>query len=582
MAGSSRTIWLVLFLLALVVDTSAGADAPPRASVNIDEDAAGLLSALSSSNGDERAEASRRLEAMGGRGRPVLLTAVNGENAEARRAATSLLMRLPFDRPQDPDEIKTLLKNYGRMDLAARRAVVAKALVQSPASAPGLLLRLMREDPSNEVRWAILGQLRRLIGANRLPAEAIPQDIDRPPNLALAGLAIERQDPDRSMALLERALEVEAKQPTADPEIVLIYFDLANRYVARRRFDDAAKMYRRGYARNPAVTIHRGAEQTDHLQLLFYLHARYGPVKGFEEDLAAFAKQLTRPQLQYCVGRVYEREGRRLMAQACYLAAWSATPHTWKGHSDVAALLMRLGMMDQAQQHYEAAVALAGNEDSRESIDSRLQLALIAARRGQDFVAAEGFRKVLASPLPAQANIVYSAGGKQQSGEEARNYLEAEMHWRYLRAARAKNDANSVKAHLKELARLRPARPDIAMDVVPLLKEMGRSEDAATMFGTAYQVVKADLEGRSNDARRLNDLAWLCARCGEHLEEAVKLAQAALAIDPDNAAYLDTAAEAQFRLGKVQEAILLEARAIELRPDDPVLREQLERFKAGH
>ena len=80
----------------------------------------------------------------------------------------------------------------------------------------------MREDPSNEVRWAILGQLRRLIGANRLPPEAIPQDIDRPPNLALAGLAIERQDADRSMALLERALEVEMKQPTADPEIVLI------------------------------------------------------------------------------------------------------------------------------------------------------------------------------------------------------------------------------------------------------------------------------------------------------------------------------------------------------------------------
>jgi tetratricopeptide (TPR) repeat protein len=363
---------------------------------------------------------------------------------------------------------------------------------------------------------------------------------------------------------------------------VLIYFDLANRYIVRRRFDDAANMYRRGYARNPAVIIHRGAEQTDHLQLLFFLHARYGPAKGFEEDLAAYAKQLTRPQLQYCVGRVYEREGRRLMAHACYLAAWSATPPTWRMHNDVAALLMRLGMIDQAQQHYEAAVALAGNEESRESIDSRLQLALIAAKRGEDFAAAEGFRKLLASPLPAQANFVYNAGGKQQSGEEARKYLEAEMHWRYLRAARAKNDANSVKAHVKELVRLRPARPDIAMDVVPLLKEMGRSEDAAAMFGAAYQVVKTDLEGRTNDARRLNDLAWLCARCGEHLEEAAKLAQAALAIDPDNAAYLDTAAEAQFRLGKIKEAIQLETRAVELRPDDPVLHEQLERFKAGH
>src|SRR5439155_23663367 len=111
----------------------------------------------------------------------------------------------------------------------------------------------------------------------------------------------------------------------------------------------------------------------------------------------------------------------RLMAHACYLAAWSATPPTWKAHNDVAAQLMRLGMIDQAQQHYEAALALAGNQDSREAIDLRLQLALIAARRGEDFAAAEGFRKLLASPLPAQANFVYSAGGKQQSGEDARN-----------------------------------------------------------------------------------------------------------------------------------------------------------------
>src|SRR5437016_14577454 len=119
MAGWSRTIWLVLVSLALLVGSAAAAETPPRANANVDEDAAGLLSALSSSNADERAEAAKRLEAMGARGRPVLVAAVNGENAEARRAATSLLMRLPFDRPQDPDEIKTLLENYGQMEVAA-------------------------------------------------------------------------------------------------------------------------------------------------------------------------------------------------------------------------------------------------------------------------------------------------------------------------------------------------------------------------------------------------------------------------------------------------------------------------------
>ena len=48
---------------------------------------------------------------------------------------------------------------------------------------------------------------------------------------------------------------------------------------------------------------------------------------------------------------------------------------------------------------------------------------------------------------------------------------------------------------------------------------------------------------------------------------------------PENAAYLDTAAEAHFRNGDAKGAVRMETRALELRPNDAFMQEQLARFK---
>jgi len=44
---------------------------------------------------------------------------------------------------------------------------------------------------------------------------------------------------------------------------------------------------------------------------------------------------------------------------------------------------------------------------------------------------------------------------------------------------------------------------------------------------------------------------------------------------------MDTAAEANFRVGNIDEAIRLETKGLEGRPNDRFMREQLERFKAA-
>jgi tetratricopeptide (TPR) repeat protein len=588
-----------LFLAA--VAASAGAqDGPPVISgastrpateptTNEAPTAAALVSALASKDVAEQSRAARELETMGPRARPALLRGVNGADPLVRMAAGPLLLRLPFERPEDPAEVRGILRSYGNGDVAARKAAVVKLTVQAPAAVPALLFRLIREDPSEEVRWSILGQIRRLgVVATAQTAGAAPQDIPRAPNLALAGLAVGRGDPNLSVALLERAVELEGHRPTAEPEVLLTYLDLATLYTQRRRFDDAADLHRRGYVRNPAARFGRPGEPgvVDHLQLLFTLHAQVGPLRGFADDLVTFGHDLARPHLLYAVGRVYERRGQPFVAQALYRAAGLLVPAAPPAaRDDVARYAMSLGILAPAEQMFEDVLASAGGDAAKtpEAINARLQLALIAAQRGQDFLAAERLRKLVEGGLPASARITWrglsGAAAKVERGDTARLELEAQMHWRYLRAARAKKDANSIKAHLKELLRLRPASPEIAMDAVPLLLELNRPDDAARLFEAPYAAEKSALDARPDDPLRMNQLAWLCARCGQRLDEAQRLVAAALARDEDNPAFLDTAAEIQFRLGHNDEAIRLETRALELRPNDPFMTRQLDRFR---
>jgi hypothetical protein len=78
-----------------------------------------------------------------------------------------------------------------------------------------------------------------------------------------------------------------------------------------------------------------------------------------------------------------------------------------------------------------------------------------------------------------------------------------------------------------------------------------------------------------------NNLAWLCARCGERKGEALRLAEEATRAMPDNAAFVDTLAEAHFLFRHYDEAVRLEAKVVGARPRDRFLKEQLKRFQAA-
>src|SRR5581483_6731640 len=113
------------------------------------------------------------------------------------------------------------------------------------------------------------------------------------------------------------------------------------------------------------------------------------------------------------------------------------------------------------------------------------------------------------------------------------------------------------------------------------LKADHRDSQAQAYFDKAYRLQVEKLSMRLKAAETLNNIAWLCARTGEHKDEAIAFANRAMALEPENYAYIDTAASAYFAGGDPKRAVALEKRALNMRPRDAFMQKQLDTFNKG-
>ncbi len=99
-------------------------------------------------------------------------------------------------------------------------------------------------------------------------------------------------------------------------------------------------------------------------------------------------------------------------------------------------------------------------------------------------------------------------------------------------------------------------------------ERVGRKEDAAT-------VLERLLANQPEFAPALNYLGYMWAEEGRNLERALALVQQAVALEPDNGAYVDSLGWAHFQLGHYEEARTHLQRAADLVGDDSVVLEHL-------
>ena len=172
------------------------------------------------------------------------------------------------------------------------------------------------------------------------------------------------------------------------------------------------------------------------------------------------------------------------------------------------------------------------------------------------------------------------------------NFIDYESYLRYpfqvhkmrAQAAIGKKDFVEARREIEVAWIAAPHDVRLAEDLVPLIREAGGDEAnklATELFDRQFKLLDAVVQRYPDGAFHRNNLAWLAARCHEHLDEALAHAERAVKLAPDNPSYIDTLAEVHFHRGNRDEALKLERRAVEMAPKNKTFREQLARFESA-
>ena len=579
----------IILLLSLVVAARANTVWPTSRPASLDDRVGRLIERLRSDNADIRQSAAAELTKMPDRARPAILKLSKSPDPGLRQQAAQILLALPWYAPDDPAAVKSTLQGYGTPDIESRRQIV-RALADLPddsdnPSGLAALARLVGEDPSPAVQWTIVTCLRQHGYLDAFSAIQPPADDSR--LLALCGYARLSGDTPASLDELRQSAELELANPTDDDgEFDFVIRFLADAAVQRKQFDQAADWRRKELARGGG--LEQAGIPTALLEL-FVLQADFGPLKGLDNDLRLAGDDVQKPLIQYTLGKLYGRMQQPAKAQAAMQAAFAASSNRL-GRYEVGKFLYDHGWDELAQREFDAYLKRdlpdAGDAVDNHLVDANVHFCLggIAVRRGDDETAAREKQQAMLLIIGgegADLRMTNAQGREWKVSAADYSAVWADIYWRYLRAAVARHDEKEIDRRLQQLLQLKPTDTDIAIDVVPLLRQRGRSADADLLFKWSYDPARKDLDAHPDDPQRLNELAWLCAKCDRNLPEARVWAQKAVKIAPNDAAILDTLAEVEFHLGQPEEAVRIETRALSLQPDDPYMTKQLQHYLAA-
>ena len=147
------------------------------------------------------------------------------------------------------------------------------------------------------------------------------------------------------------------------------------------------------------------------------------------------------------------------------------------------------------------------------------------------------------------------------------------------RAAIKEGDAQAAVAELARCEALIPADINTVLQLTPPLRRAGMEQTADELLEHALATHRRVLDSFPSSATYLNNAAWLCARTQRKLEEALALAQKAVELAPDEAAYQDTLAEVHFQRGDREAAVAAAVKCLEIAPDNQLFAARLKHFQ---
>ncbi len=509
--------------------------------------------------------------------RNQVFEATFSDNPQIRAAAAEVLMLLPWIAANESSQLRQLLVDYGSKPTKARLDIGTVLAAERKPQSLRVALRIITEDQSPEVAWEVAEALDpRLIPQAGELIENLDLTFARAPILTVAAKYYLPRDRDKAIAMLRRAIEVDPPGQVFERDPLEWAFDrLVLDCVMRNQLDEAAALRRAQDDR----TRFSGEANARAIFHLFALHARFGPLTGLENDLRDHSHRLADPAILYALSRVYDRCGMPLAARALANAATARPAHNLDERQQLARLLELYDWFDFVERELMLRRELQqAMGDNLQVVNSNLTLSAVLERAGNYTRAAdtldEAIRVLLEQGRTAtRTNLIGET--ELLSADE----LKALSQFYRFKAASRANDADAQLRHAEAILKLDQVNDSIAVEIVPFLESLNRNEDADVLFRRTQAHLLKMLEKHPEHAGLKNELSWLLARTGRNVEEAYRLAKSAVDSEPDNPSFIDTLAEAAFRVGRVDDAISLSKRSIELRPNYAFFHQQLARFQ---
>jgi tetratricopeptide (TPR) repeat protein len=358
-------------------------------------------------------------------------------------------------------------------------------------------------------------------------------------------------------------------------------FALADALWTAGKLDEAVPLLTKSLARQPdseryAKLIEHHWQQKEYCELLAaagQLAERSGSLESIED----LTKRMERDEglIKGCV--VLARE-----------AAAQTDPKPNHGPILAAAVLARdAGELKNASELFQAVLALS----PANATELRVQWALGLFFADHHVAAAEMFRQVLdQKPKNPSAIRYYLAGALAMAGktdealQEIRIALEANagspryesrLAWVLYHGKRLPEAAAEYEKILKKHGdKQQPETRQILRSARLALSNIALEQDD---FPAAVEWLEQVLDEYPEDPGALNDLGYLWADRGVHLQRALRMTQKAVELEPKSQAYRDSLGWAYYRLGRYDEAVreLISATTDNVDASDGVLLDHL-------
>ena len=158
-------------------------------------------------------------------------------------------------------------------------------------------------------------------------------------------------------------------------------------------------------------------------------------------------------------------------------------------------------------------------------------------------------------------------------------YLNTESRTQDLMAAIERRDFEMARAIFDQISAFSPGNPSLVEKSVPRLDELGQTKLADYMTAKTAEYFVETLKEYPNSANHRNNYAWVLACARRQLDTLLRHAEAAVALRPDQATYIDTLAEAHFARGEYDLATKWIKKAVALDPPRIYYRNQLKKFQ---